>query len=746
MNRAPDTARELCRDELVVSGEHVDDDRQEGDAAQHARDRTSEDAGGGHDEQGRWNVDEHGPIQAEPAAHVPIAKPSAGHPDHDHVVVGWGGHRVRVDVSQLGDVAVGSELLADVATDASDRRISEGDRHEYSRATRRVRGQQVGVIVGDQGAHARTCCIRRTLDEQITLRRTFACGALPGQYTAIAMPAPSPSGLVLGTWIDTEGRRTQWSDTELASDVETIEHEAGRLEHGRILIVEDEHLVALDLQVRLKHMGHQPDVAYSGEEAVEKAAKDNFDLVLMDIKLKGALDGIEAARTIRQAADVPIIYLTAYADNHTLDRARYTEPYGYILTPFQERELKAAIERALRRHAHDKLRAQQQVLERFLAEASAHMATSLDYRAVARSTAELIVPRYADWCLIHLREAQDQVPAFSYAQPAGDDRAVTSPLIETVERIGRPEMNAAFSGTAAYRDAFGAQHVDTLREIGARGLMCVPLLARDRVLGSLALVAGKTRARYSASDLAFVEDLARRLAMSLDNALLYRRAERAILMRDDVLAVVSHDLRTPLSTILMQAEMLTSHPELGRVGHAIARAAQRMNRLIGDLLDASAINSGQLALEVGVHEADGIIHEAAEPFRSMAETRGITLEEIATPEVGSIRCDRDRVLQALSNLIDNALRFTPRGGRVCVAARRGGDGIELEVQDTGRGIPAEQLPHLFDRFWRGQARRGGAGLGLFITKGIVGAHDSALEVESTVNVGSRFHFTLRAGS
>ena len=213
------------------------------------------------------------------------------------------------------------------------------------------------------------------------------------------------------------------------------------------------------------------------------------------------------------------------------------------------------------------------------------------------------------------------------------------------------------------------------------------------MLGSLTLVSGKTRARYSGADLAFVEDLARRLAISLDNALLYRRAERAILMRDDVLAVVSHDLRTPLSTILMQAEMLTSNPELGKVGNAIARSAQRMNRLIGDLLDASAINSGQLALEIGLCGADEPIHEAAEPFRSMAEARGITLDESVEENAGSVRCDRDRVLQALSNLIDNALRFTPRGGRVCVAAKRMGDSVELEVRDTGRGIPPEQVPH-----------------------------------------------------
>jgi CheY-like chemotaxis protein len=129
---------------------------------------------------------------------------------------------------------------------------------------------------------------------------------------------------------------------------------------ARILVVEDEHLVALDIQLRLERMGHTPVVVYSGEDAIDKAADTDFDLVLMDVKLKGALDGIDTARKLRATYDLPIIYLTAYADNHTLSRARTTEPYGYVLKPFQERELKAAIDMALQRHGTDKLRGEEQ--------------------------------------------------------------------------------------------------------------------------------------------------------------------------------------------------------------------------------------------------------------------------------------------------------------------------------------------------------------------------------------------------
>jgi signal transduction histidine kinase/CheY-like chemotaxis protein len=556
------------------------------------------------------------------------------------------------------------------------------------------------------------------------------------------MGAPSSASepeLVLATWIETGGRPERGGDGASAFQERPLDMPVS----ARILVVEDEHVVGLDLQVRLTRMGHTVAVAYSGEEAVDRVAGTLFDLVLMDIRLKGALDGIEAARMIRQAFDVPIIYLTAYADNQTLDRARYTEPYGYILKPFNERELKAAIEIALQRHAQDRMRSEQQRLQRFLAEASAHMVTSLDYKAVACSTAELIVPRYADWCLIHLREREDAVPAFAYAHPSGHASPVSpARILETIEAEGRPELRQIADPTTL-GDMLGVQYVDVLRELGARSLLCVPLMARQEVLGSLAFVSGRMRPRYGSSDLAFAEDMAQRLAIALDNALLYRQAERAIVMRDDVLAIVSHDLRTPLWTIMMAAESLIADREVSDIGKSITRSADRMNRLIGDLLDASAINAGRLTLEVGTHRADELVREAIDTFRSQAEMREIVIDGSPADAV-TVSCDRDRILQVLSNLIDNALRYTPRKGRVVVSAERRGDDVHFAVKDTGPGIADEALPHLFDRFWRLRARRDGAGLGLFIAKGILIAHGGTLHVDTELGKGSTFCFDLKA--
>ena len=515
---------------------------------------------------------------------------------------------------------------------------------------------------------------------------------------------------------------------------------------AKILVVDDEHLVALDLQQRLRRMGHSPVVVYSSEQAIENATSAHFDLVLMDIKLKGAVDGIDAAGTIRSKVDVPIIYVTAYADNHTVERARKTEPYGYVLKPFDERELKAAIEIALVRHDSDIRRREQEQLLKFLADASVRLAESLDYRTVARGAADLIVPRYADWCLIHLKPSDDTTPSFKYSRPDGDAGTERifgdGPLLEAVERDGQLEMRRDITETELLSGELGIEPPAWLHELGTCSLLCMPLVARNQVLGALALISGQSRPRYGGEDVAFVGDLCQRLAMALDNALLYRKAERAIRIRDDVLAIVSHDLRTPLGTVLMQAEALGEQPELRKFAGAIARSAHRMNRLIGDLLDVSAINAGQLTLDIRTHCAADLVREIADVFRSQASTRGIALAETFPDDSVKVRCDRDRVLQVLSNLISNALEFTPKDGAIDVSAERRGSHVRFEVRDTGRGIAPDEIPHLFDRFWRGHARREGAGLGLYIAKGIVAAHGGMLEVASELGVGSRFFFSL----
>jgi signal transduction histidine kinase len=492
-------------------------------------------------------------------------------------------------------------------------------------------------------------------------------------------------------------------------------------------------------------MGFIPVVCFTGGDAILKAAEEHFDLILMDIKLKGSMDGIEAAHSIHAIQDIPIIYLTAYADATTVERARQTEPYGYVLKPFNDRELKATIEIALQRHMSERVRDEQRQLQLFLSQASARLAESLDYQTVASAIADLLVPRYADWCLIHLRETEDLIPSFTYVRPSathvGELGADARVLVE-IEHQKQAQVLSRLDRPEDARDVVGSAYVDALRDVGAKSLLCVPLVTRKEVLGSLCLVGGHERQPYMSHDLAMVEDVAHRLAMALDNALLYRRAERAIRIRDDVLAIVSHDLRSPLATVMLRAQTVVRHPDLAHIGQAILRSARRMNRLIGDLLDASAINAGKLTLDVREHDAADIVHEACEMFRSSSEQRGIELIEEQATESRRVRCDRDRVLQVLTNLLSNALKYTRQGGKVTLSAKRTDDQLRVEVRDTGIGIAPDQIPHLFDRFWQARGRHDGAGLGLYIARGIVVAHGTELAVDSSVGVGSAFSFAL----
>ncbi len=235
-------------------------------------------------------------------------------------------------------------------------------------------------------------------------------------------------------------------------------------------------------------------------------------------------------------------------------------------------------------------------------------------------------------------------------------------------------------------------------------------------------------------------------------ARLASEAERATRSREETLGIVSHDLRSPLSAILTAAELLLStaaseDAEARRRKHAevIRRSAQRMNRLVDDLLDLASIDTGRLSLTPVAVTAGELVSETRDSFETQARGKGVALRADVASGLPLLRCDRERVCQALSNLISNALRFTPNGGTITLSAGsgRGGEAIRFTVSDTGTGIPPETLPHIFDRHWHAkQKNRSGHGLGLSIAKGIVESHGGEISVESTPGVGSTFSVSI----
>lgn len=228
---------------------------------------------------------------------------------------------------------------------------------------------------------------------------------------------------------------------------------------------------------------------------------------------------------------------------------------------------------------------------------------------------------------------------------------------------------------------------------------------------------------------------------------MYEEAEQTIDAREQVLKIVSHDLRNPLHTISMSAQMLLEIPvkpeQLGDHLRRIKRAGERMNRLIQDLLDAAKLEAGRVGIDARSTDVTPVISEAQEMLAPLAAEKGITLDSHVANGLPAITADAGRVLQVLSNLAGNAIKFTPNGGRITIRADAAPGGVRFSVRDTGQGIPPEQLGKIFGRFWQANpADRRGIGLGLTISKAIVEAHGGRIWVDSVVGEGTTFQFTL----
>jgi signal transduction histidine kinase len=229
----------------------------------------------------------------------------------------------------------------------------------------------------------------------------------------------------------------------------------------------------------------------------------------------------------------------------------------------------------------------------------------------------------------------------------------------------------------------------------------------------------------------------------------YEEARQAVAAREQVLKIVSHDLRNPLHTIAMSTELLLegggSEEQRKKQIAIVRRAGERMNRLVKDLLDVAKLEAGKVAIQPRPTAVRPILAEAEDMLRPIASEKSLRLETEMTDELPRINADAGRVVQLLSNLVGNAVKFTPAGGRIVMRARAAGPLVQLSVADTGPGIPAEQLPHIFGRFWQADPTdRRGIGLGLAISKAIVEAHGGRLWAESRVGEGTTFHFTLPA--
>ncbi|MBD2094648.1 CHASE domain-containing protein [Trichocoleus sp. FACHB-591] len=395
---------------------------------------------------------------------------------------------------------------------------------------------------------------------------------------------------------------------------------------------------------------------------------------------------------------------------------------------------------------------------RFLAQASTVLASSLEYETTLTSVAQLVVPTLADWCGVDIIQPDGAVQQLvvAHVDPAkvelGHKLRQQYPLdpnastgLAQVLRTGHSELYPEVTDAMLVQGARDPQHLELMREIGFKSLMIVPLVAREQILGAIIFVAAESGRRYGKADLALAEDLARRVAIAVDNARLYAiaqqertQAENANRTKDEFLATLSHELRTPLNAMLGWTQLLRSRQfdeaMVARALETVERNTRSLATLIEDILDVSRIITGKLRLKVRPVDLVVVIEAAIETVRPAADAKQILLQSVLDSSASPISGDSDRLQQIVWNLLSNAIKFTPSGGRVQIQLARSQTQAEVIISDTGRGISPEFLPYIWERFRQADSSTtrsyGGLGLGLAIVRHLVELHGGVVQAES----------------
>ncbi|MCC6629200.1 MAG: GAF domain-containing protein [Chloroflexi bacterium] len=411
---------------------------------------------------------------------------------------------------------------------------------------------------------------------------------------------------------------------------------------------------------------------------------------------------------------------------------------------------------------------------RFLADASRHLASSLDFTETLASVARQVVPVLGDYAIVDLLDEHGQTQRVATAasdprrellvrqllQFPADSNATGVHSIGRVLRTGQADLLPVITDRDIDDIAAAPEHRALLRALRPTSHVIVPLTARGRTIGALTFALASPGRQYSPTDLALAEELARRAALAIDHATLYREAQVAVRAREEFLSIASHELRTPLTTVKGYAQYLQrraqridasdghSVEEIGAVTHLadqLLGQVGRLEALVDDLLDVSRMQLGRLDLRPEPVDLTELAREVLARFEQAPERTDQHRLALVAPAPVLGHWDANRLDQVLTNLVSNALKYSPDGGEVCLTVRGLAEMAELTVGDDGIGITAADQARLFQPFARGESARqrfAGTGLGLFIAAQIVERHGGTLTVDSTPDAGSLFTVRL----
>jgi PAS domain S-box-containing protein len=387
----------------------------------------------------------------------------------------------------------------------------------------------------------------------------------------------------------------------------------------------------------------------------------------------------------------------------------------------------------------------------FLARLTTSFSGTMNYTDRLTELATLSVPELADWCVVDAVTTNGQIErvTVNHIDPnkvalAGQiheryaDPLALASAVEVI-RTGKPAIVPMIGDEVLVAAAAGDDELLRLvRSLGLVSYVCLPLMVHGSTLGALTFATAESGRQYDDDAIRFLQDVASRAALALDNARSYEQLQAANRMKDEFLATLSHELRTPLNAILGYARMLRAgmlkDDKKNNALDTLERNATSLTQIVEDVLDVSRIAAGKIRLNVQSLDLPVVMHDALATVMPAAEAKGVRIQSIVEPDIGPASGDPERLQQVMWNLLSNAVKFTPRGGRVQVRLQRVNSHIEISVSDSGVGIREDFLPHLFERFRQADSTttraHGGLGLGLAIARQIVELHGGTIHAIS----------------
>ena len=410
----------------------------------------------------------------------------------------------------------------------------------------------------------------------------------------------------------------------------------------------------------------------------------------------------------------------------------------------------------------DRKRAEE--FSRFLADAGTALAELTDHEGILQRVAALAVPAFADWCLVDMREPDGSIRRVAMASGDPGKTELLRDLLRRypprasdprgsmkVLRTGEPDWMPQIDDRLLVETAQDREHLRLIRQLGLTSFISVPLRSHRKTLGVLSFATAESGRVYTIADLAAAEDLARRIAVALENAGFLATLKDADRRKDEFMATLAHELRNPLAPILNAAEILRRKrppdPELEWAAEVVYRQVHQMTRLVDDLLDVSRIAQDKIELRKERVELSTVVMGAIEASLPLIEQSGRELTVKVPPEPIILDADPGRLMQVLLNLVNNAAKYTDCGGHIAVTAERRGDRALISVADDGIGIPATMLPRIFEIFMQAdhsiERSAGGLGIGLTLVQRLVEMHGGQVEAHSDgPGKGSRFDVLL----